>query len=138
LVTALFYRRFGVRITSMAHSKKGFTIVELLLVAIVIAILASIAIPIFANSKDKAYVAQMKSDLRNLATYEEQYAADNGGLYFAGTAKVSVPLNGFHASKNVTITVTALPGPPPSWTAVATHAQTLTTCDMGNGVLTCS
>jgi len=26
----------------------------------------------------------MKSDLRNLATYEEQYAADNNGAYFSG------------------------------------------------------
>lgn len=122
----------------MPHAKNGFTIVELLLVVIVIAILASIAIPIFANSKDKAYVAQMKSDLRNLATYEEQYSADNGGLYFSGTATVASPLHGFHASQNVTIIVTAFAGPPPSWTAVASHAQTLTTCDMANGLLTCS
>jgi len=55
-------------------------------VVVIIGILAAIAIPKFANTKDKAYVAAMKSDLRNIATYEEQYAADNGGAYFGGTA----------------------------------------------------
>ena len=42
---------------------------------VIIGILAAIAIPKFASTKDKAYVAAMKSDLRNLATYQEQYAA---------------------------------------------------------------
>ncbi len=55
---------------------KGFTLIELLIVVVIIGILAAIAIPKFASTKDKAYVAAMKSDLRNLATYEEQYAAE--------------------------------------------------------------
>ncbi len=76
-------------------NRKGFTLIELLIVVVIIGILASIAIPRFANTKDKAFVAQMKSDLRNLATYEEQYSADNGGVYFAGTATMASPLQGF-------------------------------------------
>src|SRR5438552_1345325 len=85
-------------------NKKGFTLIELLIVVVIIGILAAIAIPKFANTKDKAYVAAMKSDLRNLATYEEQYAADNNGAYFAGTATSATPLQGFTPSQNVTIT----------------------------------
>ena len=64
------------------RTRKGFTLIELLIVVVIIGILAAIAIPKFANTKDKAYVAAMKSDLRNMATYEEQYAADNNGAYF--------------------------------------------------------
>ncbi len=60
----------------MSRNRKGFTLIELLIVVVIIGILAAIAIPKFANTKDKAYVAAMKSDLRNLATYEEQYAAE--------------------------------------------------------------
>jgi type IV pilus assembly protein PilA len=122
----------------MSRNRKGFTLIELLIVVVIIGILAAIAIPKFANTKEKAYLAAMKSDLRNIATYEEQYAADNGGDYFAGTATSAAPLQGFSPSQNVTVTVTADPGPPPSWNASATHSQTAKTCDMTNGVITCT
>jgi hypothetical protein len=29
-------------------------------------------------------------------------------------------------------------GPPPSWSAVATHSQSAKTCNMTNGVITCA
>ena len=79
----------------MSRNKKGFTLIELLIVVVIIGILAAIAIPKFANTKDKAYVAAMKSDLRNMATYEEQYAADNNGAYFGGTATSAGASAGF-------------------------------------------
>jgi type IV pilus assembly protein PilA len=119
-------------------NKKGFTLIELLIVVVIIGILASIAIPKFATTKDKAYVAQMKSDLRNLATYEEQYAADQGGAYFGGTATMAAPLQGFTPSQNTTIVVVNAAGPPPGWSATATHSLTAKTCTMTNGVLVCS
>ena len=122
----------------MSRNKKGFTLIELLIVVVIIGILAAIAIPKFANTKEKAYLAAMKSDLRNIATYEEQYAADNGGAYFNGTATTATPLEGFSPSQNVTVTVTSDPGPPPFWAASATHSQTAKTCDMTNGVITCT
>jgi type IV pilus assembly protein PilA len=118
-------------------NKKGFTLIELLIVVVIIGILAAIAIPKFANTKDKAYVAAMKSDLRNIATYEEQYAADQGGAYFSGVATSATPLEGFSPSQNVTVTVTAVAGPPPDWSATATHSQSAKTCDMTGGVITC-
>src|SRR3981081_197870 len=96
-------------------NKKGFTLIELLIVVVIIGILAAIAIPKFANTKDKAYVAAMKSDLRNIETYKEQYAADNHATYFSGAGSAQ----GFTPSASVTVTATAVPGPPPSWTATA-------------------
>jgi prepilin-type N-terminal cleavage/methylation domain-containing protein len=122
----------------MSGHRKGFTLIELLIVVVIIGILAAIAIPKFANTKDKAYVAAMKSDLRNLATYEEQYAADNQGAYFGGTADSNTPLQGFTPSSNVTITVTNVAGPPPDWSASATHSQSPKTCAMAIGVITCT
>jgi hypothetical protein len=80
----------------------------------------------------------MKSDLRNIATYEEQYAADNAGAYFGGVATSAAPLQGFSPSQNVTVTVTDAAGPPPSWSATAAHTQTAKTCAMTGGVITCT
>ena len=121
----------------MSRNKKGFTLIELLIVVVIIGILAAIAIPKFANTKDKAYVAAMKSDLRNMATYEEQYAADNNGAYFGGTATSLAPLQGFSPSQNVTVVIVNALGPPASWSGTATHSQSAKVCTMINGVITC-
>jgi len=117
---------------------KGFTLIELLIVIVIIGVLAAIAIPKFANTKEKAYVAAMKTDLRNLATYEESYAADSAG-YFSGTATGATGIQGFLASQNVTVTAAAVAGPPASWTASATHSQTTKTCSSSaTGVISCT
>ena len=39
---------------SLSHKKKGFTIVELVIVIVVIAVLAAVLIPLFANLIEKA------------------------------------------------------------------------------------
>ncbi|MEO8636102.1 MAG: prepilin-type N-terminal cleavage/methylation domain-containing protein [Gemmatimonadales bacterium] len=65
-------------------NRKGFTLIELLIVVVIIGILAAIAIPKFANTKQKAIVASMKSDLRNLVTAQEAFFSDNND--YAGTA----------------------------------------------------
>ncbi len=58
------------------RNPRGFTLVELLIVIVIIGILATIAIPKFSTSKEQAYLAAMKSDLRNLATMQESYMYD--------------------------------------------------------------
>jgi type IV pilus assembly protein PilA len=122
--------------TMVRNKKKGFTLIELLIVVVIIGILAAIAIPKFANTKEKAYVASMKADLRNLATYEESYAADSSGAY-ASTAQMTAA--GFQTSQNVTVTATPVAGPPASWTATATHSLTTKTCaSSANGLITCT
>lgn len=111
----------------MKRNTKGFTLIELLIVVVIIGILAAIAIPKFAATKEKAYLATMKSDLRNLATAQEAYASSNAGAYMpAATLAPTVTVNGFAPSAAVTIT---LPAPVTTgWSATATHASTGKTC----------
>jgi len=71
----------------LRNTRKGFTLIELLIVVVIIGILAAIAIPRFATTKEKAYVAAMKSDLKNLATYQEaQFSATNTYVAAPGIA----------------------------------------------------
>jgi len=61
----------------LSNTRKGFTLIELLIVVVIIGILAAIAIPKFATTKEKAFMATMKTDLRNLVTAQEAYYSDN-------------------------------------------------------------
>lgn len=54
----------------------GFTLIELLIVVVIIGILATIAIPKFAATKDKSKLAAIRSDVRNVMTAQEAYWAD--------------------------------------------------------------
>lgn len=60
------------------HSKAGFTLIELLIVVVIIGILATIAIPKFAATKDKSKLASVRTDVRNIMTAQEAYWADFG------------------------------------------------------------
>jgi prepilin-type N-terminal cleavage/methylation domain-containing protein len=126
---------------SMTGSRRGFTLVELLMVALVLGILAAIAIPRYTGSKDKAYAALMMADLHSAAIYEEQYAAENHGQYFSGMATADFPIEGFRASKGITVTLTAvnIMGTRISaWTAVARHLQSAESCALRTGIIACT
>ena len=112
--------------------KKGFTLIELLIVVVIIGILAAIAIPKFANTKEKAYIASMKSDLRNMVTAQEAYFSDNNNLYAPNTGTLGTAR--FRSSTGVTVTSTANAGL--AWGATATHSGTTVSCAIivGGGV----
>ena len=116
-------------------TRKGFTLIELLIVVVIIGILAAIAIPKFANTKEKAYLASMKSDLRNMATVEEGYFSDFQA-YTGGTAKnqsgTTQALTGFVPSAGVQVVATASGGS--GWSAIASHTATSKTCSIFIGV----
>jgi prepilin-type N-terminal cleavage/methylation domain-containing protein len=108
------------------RNSKGFTLIELLIVVVIIGILAAIAIPKFGATKNKAYVAAMKSDLRNLITAEESYFADNV------TYTTSLATTVFSASAGVTVVIGAATGT--GWSATAKHqALSATTCAIFGG-----
>jgi prepilin-type N-terminal cleavage/methylation domain-containing protein len=89
--------------------RTGFTIIELLVVVLILGILASIAMAKFGESKRRAYITAMKSDLRGLATVaESRFTSDNS------YEDVEAP----QGSEGVTLTFT---GTSSGWSATATH-----------------
>ena len=107
---------------SRAH-RAGFTLIELLIVVVIIGILAAIAIPKFEATKVQARLAEMKSDLHNLATAQESYTADNY-VYYAGAVPSALLL--YRPSAGISISITEATGG--GWSAVASSTETTRTC----------
>ena len=106
-----------------SRTRKGFTLIELLIVVVIIGILAAIAIPKFADTKKKAYVTAMKSDLKNMVSSAEAWFSDNNTYagYVAPTG-----------SSGVVLTMGALSAT--GWSATATHANAIgSSCSIGVG-----
>jgi Tfp pilus assembly protein PilE len=100
-------------------------LIELLIVVVIIGILASIAIPKFANTKEKTYIAAMKSDLRNLATAEEAF------LFDSLTYTTSLVMVNFQPTVGNTIVINTATSA--GWSATASHVVTTKKCYMFYG-----
>ena len=61
----------------MMNKKRGFTLLELLIVVAIIGILAAIAVPNFLNAQIRAKVARVRSDLKTIAMASDMYRLDH-------------------------------------------------------------
>ena len=108
----------------MFRNRKGFTLIELLIVVVIIGILAAIAIPKFANTKSKAYITAMKSDLRNMVTAEE--------AFFSDSSKYSTSLTAINFKQSTGVNTPTVAIGAGYWSATVTHSQLAGhTCGIG-------
>jgi type II secretion system protein G len=74
----------------MLKNSKGFTLIELMIVVVIIGILAAIAIPNFISMQDRAKEGSVKANMHTFQLAMEDYAVTQDGVYATNAEKAAV------------------------------------------------
>ncbi len=100
----------------MMPRRDGFTLIELIVAMLLIAILATMGLTRFWSVKDRSLLSTMQSDLRNLATEQEAYFQKN---YVYASALTDIADYTNTVGVTITVTYAAQDG----WAGNATHTN---------------
>lgn len=94
-----------------SRKSKGFTLIEMLIVIVVIAILALIVIPRLLGAGRKAKEAALKGDLHQIRNAIQQFEADCGDYPATLDDLMAAPAAGSVGGNGIDLDVTAWQGP---------------------------
>ncbi|MCD4670171.1 MAG: prepilin-type N-terminal cleavage/methylation domain-containing protein [Actinomycetia bacterium] len=76
----------------MYKKEKGFTLVELMVVIIILAVLTGIAVPSYLALRNRAREQATRSEMLNIGTAIAIYEADTGHFPIAATMVLMIPM----------------------------------------------
>lgn len=102
--------------------RAAFTVIELVIVLVIVALLAAIAVPQFTKSKQRQYAEAMEGDLRRLAAAESSY--------FHAHKRYTTDKRALSFSESPGVTVTIGTATDTGWSARASSSATAVTCSI--------
>ncbi len=112
--------------STLRNNKKGFTLIELMIVVVIIGILAALAIPRFMRASTKSKQSEAKAILKQIYVMEHAYRQEKDVYWPNGGSQTAVAGGAFNdlgveigMTSRYTYTVAALPGPPTTFLATA-------------------
>ena len=121
------------------RNSKGFTLIELMIVVVIIGILAAIAIPNFIAMQNRAKEGSTKANMHTVQLAAEDYGVQNDGVYAAvmsvGTAASNFnlpgtfknPFDGGTGSGDAWEDRPTFAAPPSTVSGIASYADSATT-----------